>query len=55
MRKDLTNILGAVFAIALQSIVTYYYFSNLGVTWFTVVPFFITVQYLKGLINMFKK
>jgi len=43
----MASFLGSLVAIALQSVVTFYYFNYFGVTWQSVIPFFIAVQYIK--------
>jgi hypothetical protein len=36
-----------VLSVAIQSVVTYYYFDYFGLSWQSVIPLFITVQYVK--------
>jgi hypothetical protein len=43
MRKTIIT-LGAI---AIQSVVTYFYFTFFGVSWYSVIPFFVWVQLLK--------
>jgi hypothetical protein len=45
------DIIASILSIALQSVVTYYYFNYFGVTWQSVIPFFITVTYLKEILK----
>ena len=48
------NILIVLLSIAIQSVVTFYYFNYFGVTWQSVIPLFIVVNYLKNLMEIKK-
>jgi len=47
MKKFIIGIL----SVTIQSVITYYYFDYFGLSWQSVIPFFIAIQYLKSFIN----
>lgn len=43
MKKFIVGIL----SVTIQSVITYYYFDYFGLSWQSVIPLFVAVQYLK--------
>lgn len=55
MNLKLKELFTQILSVAIQSTVTYYYFTFFGVSWYSIVPFFTSIAFMRLAIGGDKK